>query len=81
MDLSKAFDVVPHERLLRKLEHYGIRGNTLAWIRSCLTDRSQQVVVDEEKSTSAPVTTGVSQGSVLRPIQFSAFINDMPECI
>ena len=80
MDFSKAFDVVPHKRLLAKPEHNEIRDNTLASIRSFLKDRSQQVVVDGEKSTSAPVTSR-GKGSVLGPILFLAFINDMPECI
>ena len=70
----------PHLYLLLSITK-GITGNTLAWIRSFLTNMSQQVVVDGVKSTSAPVTSGVTQGSVLRPILFLAFINNMPECI
>ena len=81
MDFSKAFDIVPYEHLLAKLDHYEIRGNTLARIRSFLTNRSQQGVVSGEKSTSAPVTSRVPQGWVLRPILFLAFIKDMSECI
>ena len=61
-------------------KHYGIRGTTQEWIRSFLSDRSQQVVVDGEKSTPAPVTSSVPQGSVLGLILFLVFINDMPEC-
>ena len=59
LDFSKAFDKVAHQRLLRKLHHYGVRASTLRWIQSFLGDRTKRVVVDGESSATAPVTSGV----------------------
>jgi hypothetical protein len=64
LDFSKTFDKVPHQRLLSKLDLYGIRGTTLSWIKAFLSDRSQ-VIVDGATSESAPVVSGVPQGTVL----------------
>ena len=68
LDFSKAFDRVPHERLLLKLQHYGVRGKTLGWARDFLSSRTQQVLLEGEKSNVGQVISGVSQGTVLGPL-------------
>jgi len=77
LDFSKAFDTVPHSRLLRKLKHYGINGKLHDWLTTWLTKRTQQVVIDGQTSASCRVKSGVPQGTVLGPIMFLVYINDI----
>ena len=79
LDFAKAFDSVPHRRLLGKLHAYGIRGKLLDWISAFLIDRRQRVVIQGSKSEWVPVTSGIPQGSVLGPTLFTVFVNDMPQ--
>ena len=79
LDLQKAFDKVPHQRLILKLKSHGMGNSIINWIGQWLIDRSQRVVVDGEVSSWKSVLSGVPKGSVLRPILFLVYINYLEE--
>ena len=77
VDLSKAFNTVDHQILLKKLEYYGIAGNNLRWFENYLMDRKQFISFEHNSTRKPTVTCGVLQGSILGPLLFLLHVNDL----
>ena len=81
LDFSKTFDTVNHDILLKKLDHYGIQEHANKLLLSYLTDRSQFVCISNHKSKTLPINLGIPQGSILGPMLFLIYVNDLPNAV
>lgn len=81
IDFSKAFDTLKHETLIQKLDNTGVRGPLLKWCKNYLKDRKYQVKIDNELSDAITISTGTAQGSVIGPLHYLAYVNDMHNII
>ena len=80
LDLSKAFDTIDHSIILNKLKYYGLKGSNLNLFQSYLSNRKQYTEIEDTTSTILPIQVGVPQGSILGPILFIIYVNDLPQC-
>ena len=78
IDLSKAFDIVDHYILIAKLKQYGIQGNNIRWFESYLSDQKQYIAYNNKSTSFKDITCGVPQGSILGPLLFLIYVNDLP---
>ena len=81
IDVKKAFDLVDHECLLLRLEHYGVRKSSLDWFRNYLTTRTQRVQFGNDMSSTRTIRFGVPQGSILEPLRFVLYFNYLSQCL